>query len=296
MNKVVFFGRIHFKNKRSVTFAKEAFIRYNETIAKGDMMLRPEALFGEELELDFDQLSLEFEKNSYEATDKTISHTMQSMEALLQYAVAGQVDAFVIAANDLPEQITLTVNPDKSTAHAYITGVEALEASRYQEAVEALSESIDSYANHPWAYNARGLAYFELGDLDKAQDDFTTSKSMYAGLPSPHLGLAKIFAKRGELSAAMDSCKRAMKCSIPHQPGFWIATLFLREIMLDRLESDLAKMSSAEADLYFRGIGTDIERYDLKLRQLGKARSKYYPTPEYLQKLQSRFEELSTLA
>ena len=296
MNRIIFFGRIHFKNKRSVTFAKEAFIRYAETIAKYDMIYRPEVIFGEDLEADFDQLYIDFERKSHEATDKTVTHTIQSMEVLLEFAIAGQIDAFVIAANELPEQVTRRVVSEKTPAQHYTNGLAALEAGNYTEAEQELTDSLDSYAENPWAYNARGLARFELDRLEAAEADFRKAREIYQSFPSPHLGLAKIYAKRGAHSAALDACARAMAGSIPHQPGYWISALFGTDVMLTRLEQDAAKLSPAEAELYTKKSQEYTDRYEQKLRQLGSQRNAFYPAPEELRQLQTRLEQVSPMA
>lgn len=296
MNRVIFFGRIHFKNVRSANLAKEAFVRYAETIAKGDMMYRPEALYGEELEEPVEALFLEFPRASHEASDKTVNHSIQSMETLLQFAMAGRIDCFVITAGELPEQITRLVENDKTTSQHYSLATEALEAEDYATAVAEFTETIDSFKRHPWALDGRGLAHFELGNLAEAERDFRSAREMYPSYPSPHLGLAKIFAAKQEYSAAMDSCQMAMAGSIPHQPGYWITALFSAEVMIGRLEKEFNKLSNAERDLYHKSIASYLDRYSMKLKQLGKNRTKFYPTPDKLKGLQARFEGVSEMA
>ncbi len=296
MNRVIFFGRIHYKNFRSANLAKDAFVRYAETIAKGDMMYRPEALFGEELEEPFNELFIDFPRQSHEASDKTVNHSIQSMETLLQFAMAGRIDCFVITAGELPQQITRLVENDKTTSQHYTLATEALEAEDYPTAVNEFTETISSFKRHPWALDGRGLAYFELGNLEEAEKDLRSAREMHPSYPSPHLGLAKIFAARGEYSAAMDSCQKAMAGSIPHQPGYWITALFSAEVMIDRLEQASDKISDAEREVYFKGIASYLDRYAMKLRQLGSNRTKFYPTPERHQALQARFEGIAEMA
>lgn len=299
MNRVIFFGRIHFKNKRSVNLAKAAYIRFNETIAKGDMMYRPETLFGDEEEIqeEFTDLFLDFSRASHaEVTDKNIAHTTTAMESLLGYAMAGRVDMFIITAGELPRQITRIVDNDKSAAQYFNEGQEALEAQDYEGAVAGFTSSIESFPRHPWAYNGRALAYFELGRHPEAEADFREAREQYPALPGPHLGLAKVSAEREGYSAAVDSCERAMSHSIPHQPGYWITALFSAEVMLARLEKETGKLSDAEMDLYHKKIDGYLGRYRMKLKQLGGDRTELYPTPERLQGLLSRYENLKAVA
>lgn len=299
MNRVIFFGRIHFKNKRSVNLAKAAYIRFDETIAKGDMMYRPEALFGDEEQIqeEFTDLFLDFPRTSHaEVTDKNIAHTTKAMESLLGYAMAGRIDMFVITAGELPRQITRVVDNAKSAAQYFGEGQEALEAGAYDEAIAEFTSSIRSFPRHPWAYDARALARFELDQYDEAEADFREARTQYPALPSPHLGLAKIFAQREAYSAAMDACKEAMRHSIPHQAGYWITALFSAEVMMARLEKEMGKLSDAEVDLYHKQIDSYLDRYRMKLKQLGSDRTEHYPTPEHWEGLMARFEGLKAVA
>jgi len=289
MNRVIIFGRIEFKNKRSITLARSEYIRFAETIAKFDLAYQPQTLFGEDPEEELDFLHIELKREVHEASDKTLSHTIGSLEKLLSFAMAGRIDVFILEAGELPRQQILEVNNDKSTVHAFNAGMEAINEKRWADSIGPLTDAIESFPRHPWAYNARGHAYIELNELEKAEADLKISKEMYPALPSHHLGLAKISHARGERSATIDNCDRAMKNSIPHQAGHWICALFKAEVLLDIVES--GKTSSPEEAQSFLSVTRSLlERYNSKLRQLGSARNEYYPTPEELNKLQARYE------
>jgi len=291
MNRVIIFGRIEYKNKRSITLARAEFIRFAETIAKFDLSYKPEVLFGEDPEEEIDFLHIELKREVHEATDKTLSHTLSSLEKLLAYAMAGRIDVFILEAGELPRQKILQVDNDKSAVHAFNAGMEAVDEKRWEDAIGPLTDAIDSFPRHPWAYNARGHAYLEMGDLEKAEADLKVSKEMYPALPSHHLGLARISHARNERSATIDNCDRAMKGSIPHQAGHWISALFKAEVLLDIVENGKAS-SPDEAQSFLSVTRSLLERYASKLRQLGVARSEHYPTPEDLAKLQKRYEQM----
>ena len=299
MNRVIFVGRIHFKNKRSVNLAKAAYIRFNETIAKNDLMYRPEDLFGDEeaIREDFEELFLDFPRKSHdEVTDKNIAHTTTAMESLLGYAMAGRIDMFVITAGELPRQITRLVDNTKTTAQYFAEGQESLEAEDFEKAVEGFTSSVQSFPRHPWALNGRALANYELGKAAEAEADFRAARELYPDLPSVHLGLAKIFADREEYSAAMDAGKKAMANSIPHQPGYWITALFCAEVMMARIEKEMGNLSETEVELYHKQIAGYLGRYEMKLKQLGSNRTELYPGPERLEGLKARFEGLKAVA
>ena len=289
MNRVIIFGRIDFKNKRAITFARDEFIRFYETKAKGDILFKAEQLFGEDLEVDIEDLHLEFDRKIHEAANKTLSMTINGLKTLLQFAIAGRIDVFILEAGELPRQEVLLVDNDKTVVHAFNAGMEAFDEGRYADAVGPLSDAIDKFASHPWAFNARGLAHFELGDLEKAEADFKQARSLYPAMPSPHLGLAKIAHKRGERAATIDNCERAMKGSIPHQPGYWISALFKAEVLMDTIDKGT---DDDETRSYLSITKTLLDRYASKLRQLGSGWNNYYPSEAELKALQKRLEAL----
>lgn len=294
MHRVIIFGRIEFKNMRSVGFARTEFQRHSDTIAKYDTLLRPEAIFGDDPEVPYEELSITFDRELFDANDKTLNNTIQGIKVLLQFAMAGRVDVFILEAGDLPRQRVLTVTSEKKTVHAFAAGVEALEEKRYTDAVGPLSDAIGSFARHPWAHEARGQAYYELGRLNEAERDFQTALKLYAGYPGAHLGLARIAYAGGRNAATFDSLERAMKYSIPHQPGYWISALLKAQVMLDMVERERGDDPSAAAG-YLSSAKSLLNRYDSKLRQLGSARSHYYPTPDDVQALWARARELEEL-
>ena len=291
MNRVIIFGRIDYKNKRSVNFARNEYIRHNETKAKGDLIFRPEVFFGEEPDAELDFLHIEFKRKIHEAADKTLQHSLNALEVLMQFAIAGRVDVFVLAAGELPQQRTLTVRNDKSTVHALAAGLEAIEEARYADAIPPLTDAISSYKQHAWALDARSTCHYELGDLEAAEADAKAARAIYPALPNPHLTLARIADQRGERAKAIDGCKRAMDGSIPHQPGYWICALFQAKVLLDLLESGGG--STTERKSYLNVVRSNLDRYDSKLRQLGNARGPHYPTPAELAGLRERYESVA---
>ncbi len=292
MSRAIIFGRINFKNLRSVKLARAEYIRHNETKAKNDLLFKPEDLFGEDPEVEYTDLFVEFDRKLHDAGDKTLTNSISALKLLLQFAIAGRLDIFILEPGELPRQVVLEVNNDKSTVHAYAAGMEAFEEKRYADSIGPFTDAIDSFAAHPWAYNARGLAHFELNNLKAAEADFKKARKLYPALPNPHLGLAKIAHSRGERAATIDNCERAMQGSIPHQPGYWISALFQAQVFLDLIEQ--GKYSgSEERAAYLRKARQLINRYSSKLRQLGSARNAYYPTPEEHQALQDRLAAVS---
>ncbi len=291
MHRVIIFGQIEYKNARSVGFARTEFQRHAETIAKFDTLIRPEAIFGDDPEVDYGSLTITFDRELFDASDKTLNNTIQSLNVLLQFAMAGRIDLFIMEAGDLPRQKTLLVQNEKKTVHAFAAGMEALEEKRYEDSLAPLTDAIASFPRHAWALESRGQAHYELGRLAEAEADFKAALKLYPSYPGAHLGTARI-AYAGDRSAAtFDSLERAMKASIPHQPGYWISALFKAQVLLDMAEREGVN-AREEARGYVSTAKVLLNRYASKLRQLGSARNAYYPTPEELEKLKERAGEL----
>lgn len=294
MNRIIIFGRIDYKNSRSIKFARSEYTRHAETKAKNDLIFRPEDLFGEDPEAEIEGLTIEFERGIHEATDKTLLNQIGALEVLLQYAIAGRVDFFVIEPGEPPRQETRLVENDKSASFAYRAGIEALEDERYADAIAPLTDAIASYKGHAWALDARASAHLAMSDLAAAERDFEAAKQAYPALPNPHLGLAKIAHSRNQRAETIANCDAAMRSSIPHQPGYWISALYKASVLLDALErgdfdDDEARRSTLVS------AKTLLDRYDAKLRQLGSKRADLYPDPAELERLRERLDEVGAM-
>ena len=293
MNRIILFGRIDYKNKRSIHFARAEYVRHAETKAKHDLIFRPEDLFGEDAEAEIEGLSIEFARKIHEASDKTLLNQFNALEVLLQFAIAGRVDFFVIEPGEPPRQETRLVRNDKSASFAYRAGREALDDGRPADAIAPLTDAIASYPGHAWALDARADARLALGDLAAAEEDYRAAKAAYPALPNPHLGLAKIAHSRNQRAATIDNCDAAMRNSIPHQPGYWISALYKAGVLLDVVER--GDVSDDERRSYLLSAKTLLDRYDAKLRQLGSKLTDLYPDPTELERLRGRLAEVGEM-
>lgn len=294
MNRIIIFGRIDYKNRRSINFARTEYTRHAETKAKNDLIFKPEGLFGEDPEVEYEGLTIEFERAIYEASDKTLLNQFNALEVLLQYAIAGRVDFFVIEPGEPPRQDTRLVRNDKRASFAYTAGAEALEDNRYADAIAPFTDALSTYPGHAWALDGRATANLALGDLAAAEADYTAARASYPALPNPHLGLAKIAHSRNQRAATIDNCDAAMRCSIPHQPGYWISALYKASVLLDVVARGDAS-DEDERNSYLSIARTLLDRYAAKLRQLGDSRSEYYPEPDELNRLRARLDEVGEM-
>lgn len=296
MNKIIIFGRLEFLNKRGINLAKDSYIRFCEKTAKGDIIYSPESIFGEEPEeAEIDFLHIDFPMNRTEAEERRVTNTIDGLKTLLEYAVAGMIDVFVRRNGDFFEQTKLEVRSGKSPAKAYNKGIELFEQEEYEGAILKFDRAIAKYENFSWAYNQRGLAYMELKKYDEALADFEKCKELYPHLPSPYLGIAQIQKIKGNSSAAVDNCLKAIKNSIPLQPGYWICSLFQAEILIEYLEKEHFS-SEQEAENYYKTASYICQRYDYKLKSLGNNITSYYPSRETLTSLQDRLKAVEELS
>ena len=292
MNSVILFGQIHYKNKRAINFARSEYTRFTDTIAKNDLLFKPADLFGEDPEAELTDLVLNFERSRHDAGDKTLANTERGLEVLLQFAIAGRVDLFYLDPSlGVPDQVTLGVDSDKSTVQYYLSGRLALEERSMAEAETHFTATLDSYAKHVWALDGRAEARLALDKVDEAHADWRAARELYPKLPNPHYGLARIAYRQRRFAETTDHLKAAMKNSIPHQAGYWIAALFQADVLLD--EAERRGPDQEQVTGFLNSASHLLERYHVKLRQLGNKRTEHYPSPERHEDLVARHAKLS---
>src|SRR5581483_6093067 len=91
----------------------------------------------------------------------------------------------------------------------YHKGYQCLQRKDLQGAVEHLTKAIDLYSSFVAAHNALGTALLELGQNERARDEFARAVALDAHLPSSllNLGISQLALK--EYPAAEDSLRKA---------------------------------------------------------------------------------------
>jgi len=106
-----------------------------------------------------------------------------------------------------------------ASAHAvgptdyFRAGTLYLQQERLYEAIEAFSLAIGEQASYVEAYNNRALAYYELGEHEKAKDDFLTAVSLDPENPVANSNLGILFFEEGNYRQALKYLEKAARAS-----------------------------------------------------------------------------------
>ncbi len=130
----------------------------------------------------------------------------------------------------------------------------------YQAAISELSDYIESHPINVSALNNRGIAYWETGELEKAQDDFkrAAQHSKLDILPVKHWGM--LLEKQGNLEGAIDKYRQCIQ-SAPKDASMnrCLAHIYVKE---QKYADALPYLSEAiRCDKFFRQ--TYLDRADV---------------------------------
>ena len=216
--KTIFSGRLEFGTDRSYSQVTQLFEHRVANYYRGDVIIRPEEVFNES------SYSIDIPRHLSHATEKSWRNTLNLLEYLAQFAVAGNLQAWMTEEGKVLESKLIEPKGDKVAIQSYLKGRELVQVEGMEsEAKKALSRAIDKFERHALAYERRGKVNFLLKNLDDAFYDFSKSIDINPNNPEPYQGRAKTHMARKNFAAAITDLEFAIKSSIPHQPIFWYA-------------------------------------------------------------------------
>jgi Tfp pilus assembly protein PilF len=84
-------------------------------------------------------------------------------------------------------------------------------AQRYQDAIEIYNKVIEKNPKLQEAYNWRGMAYDDLGDLDKALADFNQAIQLSSNYADAYNNRGEVYRKKKQLPQATEDFKKAIQ-------------------------------------------------------------------------------------
>lgn len=215
-HKTIFSGRLEFGTPRSFSRMMTMLENRVENHYRNVVLIKWDAFLEEESALDVPRLI------APEATDKEWRNTIDMLRFIVQYAVAGNIDAWMLAGGKVLQHHLIEPDSDKAAVQAYLKGRELLEVEgKEEEARQALSRAIEKFERHARAYERRGYVNMMLQNDSDALYDYSKSIKIDPKNAESRLGRAILRIKAGELELAIDDLAQAIKNSIPHQPTFW---------------------------------------------------------------------------
>ena len=120
------------------------------------------------------------------------------------------------------------------------------ELEEYKEAIQMLTDHLFANPTNSVAYNNRGLAYWEIGQREKALADFGRAIEFCSNDYIPYLNRADFFEHArpsGRFAEAIDDYSRALSIA-PNDPGLHRCKAHAC-LKLERLEEALDSFSNA---------------------------------------------------
>ncbi|MEY3866486.1 MAG: hypothetical protein RLZZ338_377 [Cyanobacteriota bacterium] len=98
----------------------------------------------------------------------------------------------------------------KDFALYWLKGLALYELKRYPEAIIAYTKSIEIQP-HPYAYNNRGLVYYDKGDKEKAFKDYNEAINLDPKYANAYVGRGNVYYDKGDKDNAFKDYNEAIK-------------------------------------------------------------------------------------
>jgi tetratricopeptide (TPR) repeat protein len=218
MFKTIMSGRLEFGTQRSYEQVLKLYQHRMENFYRNDILLKADDIFLE------NTFSLEVPRFISECQEKSWKNTLNMLEYIAGFAIAGDFRIWVISEGTLVEHRTIEPSGDKTATQAFLQGRKLIkEKGMEEEAMGALSRAIEKFERHALAYERRGYVNLRLQNLEDALYDFSKSIDLHPNNPDAFWGRANVKLRKKDLKGAIADLEKAISTSIPHQPVFWSA-------------------------------------------------------------------------
>ncbi|MFQ5447110.1 MAG: tetratricopeptide repeat protein [Saprospiraceae bacterium] len=225
--KTILSGCLEFGSQRSYDQVLKFYQHRVENYYRNDILLKAEEIFQEA------SFTLNVPRFIAECPEKSWKNTLNLLEYVSQYAIAGDFRAWVINEGKLLEHRTIEPLGDKSAVQAFLEGRQLVQQSGMEkEAMHALNRAIEKFERHALAYERRGYVNFRLRNYDDALYDFTKCIDIHPNHPDAYWGRANTKIKKQDLQGAIADLEKAISTSIPHQSMYWSARRLKGELHL----------------------------------------------------------------
>lgn len=219
--KTIFKGRLEFGSAKSYETVLKMYQHRVENYYKSDILLDEESIFDEE------SSSLNVPRFITQGSEKSWKNTISMLEYVAQFAVAGNMTAWMTENGKILKHGIVEPRSDRSAVQAFLKGRDLLEKKGQEdEAIKSLTRAIEKYDRHAQAYERRGFINFQLKNYEDATYDFTKSIDFSPSNPEPYLGRGNIKKLQKQYDEAIKDFDMAIKTSIPLQPIYWTARRF----------------------------------------------------------------------
>jgi len=216
--KTIIAGRLEFGSERSYIKVVDLFQHRVENYYRNAVLLRDyEAIFDEkDYAITIPRMIIG------EALEKNWKNTINLLDYINDYAIAGNMRIWVIQDRKLVREVLIEPKSDKVAVQSFIKGRELVKVEGMEEeAMQALNRAIGKFERHALAYERRGYMNLRLRNYKDAMYDFTKSISISPNNSEPYWGRAQIKIKDEDIKGALEDLEMVTKKSIPHQSIHW---------------------------------------------------------------------------
>lgn len=226
-HKTIFSGRLEFGSSRSFQQVCKMFEHRKEQYYRSDIALNAEDIFDEE------NFLLDIPRFITQTSEKTWRNTVNLLQTLAQFAIAGDLNAWMTDSGTLLHTVIIEPKGDKTAIQHFLRGRELInEDGKEQEARDSLSRAIDKFNRHALAYERRGFVNYKLGNYKDALYDYNKSIDINPRKANPYFGKAVILKNQKEYEKAVEQFDLVTKRAMPLEPLHWIARRMKGECLL----------------------------------------------------------------
>ncbi|KAA3635511.1 MAG: tetratricopeptide repeat protein [Bacteroidetes bacterium] len=216
--KTIFTGRLDFANSRSFDKVVKLYDHRMENYYKTEVLLQSEEVFNEE------KLCLDIPRFITLAPKKKWQNTINLLNAVAEYAVAGDIKAWMMLDGKLIDRHYIEPDSDKTAVKEFQRGRKLLQQPETMEdAFEAFTRAIAKFDKHAVAYERRGFVNFSLKNYEDAIYDYTKSIKYNDAIPQPYLGRGLVQMNLQNYKEAIEDFDQSVKRAMPLQSIYWHA-------------------------------------------------------------------------
>ncbi len=214
--KTIFSGNFEFGTQRSFDRLVKMCEHRIENYYKSDVLIKLEDFLDEE------GFALRIPRYITKGGDKSWRNTINLIEFIAQYAVAGSMSVWMVDNGVVLRHKTTEPVSDKVAVQSFLLGREMIsEKGREIEAMEALSRAINKFERHGLAYERRGHVNYLLNNFDDAIYDFSKCININPNYAAAYLGRSLVYIVKEDYETAISDLEKAIKRSIPLQTIYW---------------------------------------------------------------------------
>ncbi len=232
--KTIIQGRLSFNNEKSFAKVFKMFEYRTETYYKNDVLVAQEDIFNEEL------LTLTIPRFVGNASDKSFRNTVSLLDYCAQFAVSGEINAWMINEGKVLNYKNIQPESDKAVVMQFKKGDDFFKEGQDDEALEAFSKTIEKYDAHAQAYERRGWTNMRLKNYSDALYDFNKAVKIDDSIAFAYYGKAFIARNENNLKEAIANFELTLKKSIALEELYWKARIKKAECHIELEEWDKA--------------------------------------------------------